>query len=225
MTKIIVVGCGGIFTQMMFPLAQFNRTTMNRPMLLIDGDQYEEKNKTRQVFKEYINKAQESVKTIKSFYPDLDVDSLALFINKDNIKNIIKENDVVIICVDNHKTRKLIEEHCLTLKNVVVISGGNDYTDGNVMVFAKVEDKLKGKTFSELHEEIKNPTDKSPEELSCQELAATSTPQLAFTNFMVGSVMLNELHNLGKGYFHNEVFLDIEANKVLPKKEIKLKGR
>ena len=42
--------------------------------------------------------------------------------------------DVVLLAVDNHRTRALVDRHLASLDNATLISGGNDETDGNVQL-------------------------------------------------------------------------------------------
>jgi len=215
MNRLIMIGVGGIGSQAMMPLCQYlNFKYENKfEMTICDGDIYEESNMSRQIFNDFDNKAIVATNLLRSMFSNIKLKAFDHYIHKNNIADVILEDDIVFICVDNNNTRHLIQEHCLKLKNCVVISGGNDYIDGNVMTFCRKNGKTLGKTFVELHKEIGDGKDKSPTEIACGDLAVTSAPQLVLTNYNIASIMMNELYNLlENGIFHNEVFTDITDN-------------
>jgi len=221
-----MIGLGGLGTQAMMPLCQYinYKFTDKFELIFIDGDRYEEKNLSRQIFNDFDNKAIASANLLRTMFKGIKISAIDKYISIYNISEIIKENDLLFIGVDNNSTRALIEKRCLELNNVIVISGGNDYTDGNVITFARKKGQTIGKIFTELHKEIGNGKDKSPTEISCGELAKTSSPQLVLTNYNVASIMMNELYSiLEKGKFHNEVFTDILYNSSRSTQEFKHK--
>ena len=50
---------------------------------------------------------------------------------------MIAAGDVVFLMVDNHASRHLVDEHAATLADLTLISGGNDYEDGNLQVYLR----------------------------------------------------------------------------------------
>lgn len=209
---------------------------------LIDGDEFEERNKDRQDFRNRGNKAEATKNELEDVYPNIFFRSHPLYVNDDNIGVLIKEGDVVFLCVDNHNTRKLVSEYCeRELQSVTLISGGNNYHDGSVMVFIRENGKNitlplhavktppfndgktnypNGKTY---HPEIANPDDKHPEQIEkregCLELV-TSSPQLLVANYMAAAHMLAAYHGIltklfkgGKGGFfqYDDVHFDINS--------------
>ena len=115
--------------------------------------------------------------------------------------------------VDNHASRHLADEHAATLRDLTLISGGNDFEDGNLQVYLRRDGRDLTPRLSRYHPEIARPQDRHPAELSCEELMAAGAPQLLFTNLMVASLMLNAFYALRldlPGYC--EVYLDIRQN-------------
>jgi hypothetical protein len=119
------------------------------------------------------------------------------------------------------------------LKNVVLISGGNDLEDGNVQIFVRRDGWNQTAPLDQNHPEIASPEDKHPSEVEvregCLEQAVTA-PQLLVANNMAAALMLNAFHGLlksgqdGLGVFdkshpfrYEEVFFDVPSNKVRPK--------
>jgi hypothetical protein len=134
--------------------------------------------------------------------------------------------------VDNHATRKLISDRAEELKNVTVISGGNDWTDGNVLVHIRRDDEnLTPPLASKFHPEILNPVDENPADIEqkpegCAELAV-SAPQLLITNNYIAANMLAALFNIiDEGQYkkvlaapHNyaEIYCDLSVLKSIPR--------
>ena len=94
-----------------------------------------------------------------------------------------------------------------------MISGGNDFTDGNVQIYLRRDGKnVTLPLTNDYHKEIKNPTDKNPAEMSCEELAK-SEPQLVITNNAIAAWMLNAFYTyLMDKLDYDEVYVDILTN-------------
>ena len=115
--------------------------------------------------------------------------------------------------VDNHASRNLVSRHVATLSDLTLISGGNDYEDGNVQVYVRREGRDLTPSLNRYHPEIADPQDRNPAALSCEELMAAGAPQLLFANLMVASLMLNAFYALRQGRLnYSEVYLDIVQN-------------
>jgi molybdopterin/thiamine biosynthesis adenylyltransferase len=210
--KVLIIGLGGIGTILSELIARFmnyKQELEGSTLVLIDGDKYEPKNYVRQTFSNLGNKAESKAAELKNKFQNISIQAIPQFITRENI-TLITENDVVFMGVDNHKTRKLVSEWCKSLKNVTLISGGNEYTDGSSQLYMRKEDKDVTPDLCAYHPEIRNAQDKSPEEKSCEELAI-SEPQLLFTNataaitmcwLFYNSVIINDIKK-------SEVYFDI----------------
>lgn len=227
--KIKVVGAGGIGGHLVEPLARYlSYTDDNCEITVIDGDKFEERNKERQRFSACENKAEHTAAKMKHEFPKVHFRSKPEYLTEDNVITSIREGDVVFLCVDNHATRKLISDRCEELENVTLISGGNDYTDGNVIVYSRENGKDKGKPPTKLYPKIAKPEDKNPgtltdvERQGCQQEAQTN-PQLLFTNLAIASTMLNcyYAHEQGKANFE-QVFVDILTQRQRPVPELSI---
>jgi hypothetical protein len=104
----------------------------------------------------------------------------------------------------------IINNYCKTLNNVMLISGGNELTDGNAQLYVKEGGEDKTPDLCAYHPEIANPDDRLPEEMSCEELSQ-SAPQLYFTNLGVATLMCWLFYNafVNKEYDRSEVYFDI----------------
>lgn len=193
MRKVKVIGLGGIGTALLPFLCRYLNAAKERwRITVIDGDEYEEKNAARQLFGRYGNKAKIKTEEIAKEFRNLSVRAVEEFVTKKNIEEIIEEGDIVFLAVDNHQTRKLVAQHCEELEDIVLISGGNELTDGNVQLYIKERGEPKTFSITKFHPELQTPTDKNPGEMSCEEKAEQpSSRQIIFTNMMVAAWMLS----------------------------------
>jgi len=234
--KIKVIGTGGIGLCLLPSLCRYlNYNGEKYPAVevsLIDGDTFEERNRERQDFVETGPKASMTAAEYRGKFPRLMFWDHPVYVADHNVIQLIRENDIVLLCVDNHKTRKLISDRAEELKNVTVISGGNDWTDGNVLLHIRRDEKnLTPPLASKFHPEILNPTDENPADVEqkaegCAELAVAA-PQLLITNNYIAANMLAGLYNvIDEGRYekvlaapHNfaEVYCDLSVMKSIPR--------
>jgi hypothetical protein len=104
----------------------------------------------------------------------------------------------------------IVSNYCKELQDVTLISGGNEFTDGNVQIYVRKEGKDLTPDLCAYHPEIANPDDKLPEEMSCEELS-NSDPQLYFTNLGVATLMCWSFYNvvIKEQYERSEVYFDM----------------
>lgn len=224
--RVVIVGLGGIgswVVQALAPFLQFLEETWT--FILVDGDEYEEKNRARQAFDELGPKAEVQASWAARKFSKLRVQAVTEYISADGadgtvpIDSIIQSGDIIFSCVDNHRTRKIVADHCGLLRDILLISGGNEYTDGNVQVFVRLHGESKTPELGKYHPEIQEPRDKAPHEMSCEELAASS-PQLIFANFQAAALMLNAFYAYSErslDFGKPEVYFDIVANAATPR--------
>lgn len=196
--KVVIIGLGGIgswLTQTVAPILAFDSRIWG--LTLCDGDKYTASNRTRQTFPlDYIgwNKADTQAIWVADRFPSLTVGSYPGYI-LDTDPGPLTDADYVLLAVDNHRTRKLVNTYCMAMKDVILISGGNEMTDGNVQIYIRKDGKDVTADIAAYHSEIADPTDKAPFEKSCEELAV-SEPQILATNLMAASLMLNTFWGL-----------------------------
>lgn len=228
--KIKIIGSGGIGSYLIEPLSRYlSFTGDNIELTVIDGDVYEDRNKERQQFSKIGNKAEVAISDVRSKFGNINFKAQPIYVNKNNVISLIRENDEVFLCVDNHHTRNTVAKRCAELDDVLLISGGNDFTDGDVFVFSKLEGKdgkQYNRTMIELVPEIAKPEDKNPDDFSnedgqnCQREAMTN-PQLLFTNLAIASSMCNCYYTHTQGKLNCErVCVDIITQCSRPKPEL-----
>jgi hypothetical protein len=233
--RVKVIGLGGIGCIVLEFLAVFLKG-LSQPvrLVLIDGDKFELGNTQRMVFHQFGNKAEVKAAEILAWLgqSEVSVATVPEYVTPDNVKTLIREGDHVLLCVDNHATRKLISDHCGSLESVILVSGGNDGVEpplqrgtyGNVQIYVRRDGKDVTASLTRFHPEIANPKGKLPTELSCVELAQ-SVPQILFTNLAVASAMLNAYFALTCGRLgYQEVKLDTLDGRMLPQLEMSAIG-
>ncbi len=221
--KVKVIGAGGIGGHLIEPLARYlSYTEDNCEITVIDGDKFEDRNKERQRFVACENKAEHTVARLKDEFPKVHFRAKGEYVTEDNVITTVREGDTVFLCVDNHATRKLISDRCEELDNVLLLSGGNDYTDGNVIIFGRQNGTDVGRPPTALYPKIAKPEDKNPgvlteaERQGCQR-EAEAHPQLLFMNLAIASHMLNCYYAHEQGKLNCEqVYADIMTQRARP---------
>jgi molybdopterin/thiamine biosynthesis adenylyltransferase len=218
--KIVIIGLGGVGSILCDNLSRYlNYSDIDASVNLVDGDFYESKNNERQTFTRLGDKATVKCSEMSLKFNNVTFQDFNEFVNEDNISSIISEDSIVFICVDNHVSRKVISDYCQTLNNITVISGGNEYTDGNAQLFKREGGKNVTAALDEYHPEIEYPEDRSPEDMSCEELSK-SDPQLLFTNLTVATIMcwmFYAIHQEKDVTRFAEVYFDITTMATLAK--------
>ena len=135
--RVVLIGLGGIGSQLLPSLVRYlSFRPEPRPLLvLVDGDAYETSNRSRQLFPDDAlgtNKAEALAQVFRG--GGLAVQAIAEYVSPDNVGLVVREGDLVLLAVDNHPTRALVDRHIAGLSDVTLISGGNDETDGNVQL-------------------------------------------------------------------------------------------
>ena len=220
MREIKIIGIGGIGCALVPFLARYLNYRGERARItLIDGDEFERGNADRQAFGTLGNKAKVKAAEMAREFRELSFRAVSEYITEDNITRYIQGGDTIFLAVDNHKSRKLVSDYCEKLETVTLVSGGNDYTDGNVQVHIREGGRDLTAPITRFHPEIQNPEDRSPAEMSCEELMERGVPQLLFTNLAVASAMLNTFYSLCEGKVpYGELYLDVVEGKSNPVK-------
>lgn len=229
-----VIGLGGVGQPVATYLARY-LAGLGRParLLLVDGDAFEAGNETRMDVPGLMeNKA---LALQARLGPALRGGSLTLaavpeHVTPANVARLVRggPRESVLLCVDNHATRKLVADHARGLDDIVLVSGGNDGigpdgagvvrhgTAGNVQVFLRRGGRDLTPAITDHHPEIADPRDRRPDEAGCGELARAA-PQLLFTNLFTASCMLATwwLHACD-ALEYSEMVFDIGAGRAAP---------
>ena len=198
-------------------------------LVLVDGDDYESANRGRQHFPKIGNKAAVLAEAVNHTTTHFTTRGLAVYLGREvsegphrstPIRDVVGEGHTVFVCVDNHATRKLVFEHAATLRNVVVLSAGNDYDDGNVMLYVRKEGKDLCPNPLSYQEDIRDAAGKLPGQMSCEELAANGTPQLIAANLWAATLLLSAYHAYTSGKLDTKspiVYFDVNKLTAAPR--------
>jgi molybdopterin/thiamine biosynthesis adenylyltransferase len=214
MLEIKAIGIGGIGCALLPFLCRFLQYAGEPARLtLIDGDRFERRNAARQAFARLGNKAEVKAGELAQEFEALSLRAVPEYVTEENVARLILPGEVVFLMVDNHASRLLVSNYAAGLRDLTLISGGNDYEDGNVQVYVRREGRDLTPSLSRYHPEIAHPQDHHPANLSCEALMAAGAPQLLFTNLMVAALMLNAFYTLRRQPLeYGEVYLDILRN-------------
>lgn len=110
--KICIVGCGGLGGYVLEMLVRFGIGTVS----VVDGDVFQDSNLNRQILSMTRN-----IGTSKVFAayergldidPDIQVNPIGVFADKDNVMDIISGHDIVIDALDSNEARAIVLEAC-----------------------------------------------------------------------------------------------------------------
>jgi hypothetical protein len=226
-SRLKLVGLGGVGCIVLEFLAMFlHSLTLPLRLVLIDGDQFDLKNIQRMRFQALGNKAQvKAAETLEALGESaLEIVAVPEYLNPRNIVRLIRPGDHVLLCVDNHATRRLVAEHCQTLADVALFSGGNDGVEpprrlgtyGNVQIAVRRDGREQTFPLTRFHPEIARAQGELPGGPNCGQLAL-STPQILFANLAVASHMLSAFFAYACGRLeYQEVQFDILAGRSMP---------
>lgn len=100
-----------------------------------------------------------------------------------------RDSVVIFMGVDNLSTRRDICLHAEKFPNILLINGGNETTFGDVTVYERRHGEALDPNLTEIFPNVKNPTDKRPDEVHCTDLAPT-LDQTVIINMMIATTML-----------------------------------
>jgi len=113
-TKVLVAGLGGLGC----PASMYLAAAGVGKLVLVDREKVELSNLNRQILHWSSDVGRPKVNAVAEklvrLNPNVEVEALALEINEDNVKDLVKKVDVVVDGMDNYKTRFLINEACVT---------------------------------------------------------------------------------------------------------------
>ena len=163
MLEIKAIGIGGIGCALLPFLCRYLQYSGERARItLIDGDRFERGNAARQAFSGLGNKAEVKSRELAREYEALAFRSRPEYVTEDNVARLIGEGEVVFLMVDNHASRHLVSRHVSSLADLSLISGGNDYEDGNVQVYIRQGGLDLTPSLARYHPEIATPQDRNP---------------------------------------------------------------
>jgi len=234
--RFILVGAGGIGNWLAAGLVRLLEWKYpGSGLIIVDGDNYEEKNRERQEFIKLGNKAVVKATELVAHFPNTTIIPIPKWVVSDDFGGVasdentpkitatqlIAENDVVFAVVDNFAARKIIFDAAAKLDNIDVFTGGNDDDlFGSIYHYQKRDGVEITAHPAEFHPEYNFPPDKNPGEMSCQDRAEIEGgTQLLATNMAVAAFILGRVQ---KTIVNNqiseetEIFFDLGLGKSEP---------
>jgi hypothetical protein len=158
-------------------------------------------------------------------FPSPVVSAIPEYLVQSNIAGFIGDGDILLICVDNCATVKLISDHAEKLKNVAVIAGNarTDWNDGMVHIHVRRDGKnLTPPLANRYHPELVTPRDRNPGDVPAVERkAAGDEPRSITTCNMVAALMLVLFQRVQTGLFgkglpeNSEFYLDASLGEIV----------
>lgn len=110
--RVCIVGCGGLGGYIIEMLARFGVGHLT----VVDGDTFQESNLNRQILSSSRTlgkmKAVIAGDRVKEINPEVTVNVITSFVNKDNVRGIIAEQDVVLDALDSNDMRGIVMAAC-----------------------------------------------------------------------------------------------------------------
>lgn len=192
----IVVGVGGTGSLFARDLPKLLIGT-NHQIVLVDGDVVEKKNMKRQSYQDQdvgMKKAIALSKKINTFYL-VDCEALGQYVTQDELLILIQRYKgyipILIGCVDNNKTRILLEKTFNALEDVIYIDSANSEFDGNIYCAVRSHGEQQGAVRGQTY---KFELDHHPTEKSCQEESAKGNTQFLLTNLKMAVALIEHTH-------------------------------
>jgi hypothetical protein len=207
--KTFVIGTGGTGGYLIPPLVktlQYHPATRDNMVTIIDGDDFENKNQSRQFMTpDHVgqNKA-DAMAEMCSAMGLTNVNAFGEYITMSSFIPFLEESDspLIIAAVDNDATRAaVIDAIQLTCagKDFFFITPGNsdgiEEVHGQTLWFGRINGENVGMNPKDVFPNIIQPEDEIPHAGSCARLQE-SRPQLISANFMAAAATLAVIQNL-----------------------------
>lgn len=139
-SKVFMIGAGGLGSPVAYYLAAAGVGTIG----IADADVVDMSNLQRQIIHNQdrvgMPKVESARETIQALNPDVQVNTYNHFVTEDNIREIIREYDLIVDGCDNFPTRFLVNDACYMEKKPLV-SGAMFRFEGQVATFKPHQEK------------------------------------------------------------------------------------
>lgn len=217
--KTLFFGVGGTGSNLLPFVAQLYNNSENS-IILIDGDRIEEKNlKNQKYLSKDIGKYKSEVlaERYKKVYPKLKISSKNKYMklnDKEEIVKSIEESNffpIILGCVDNNITRKLLYEvfHDEKIKNIIYIDSGNgtDERWGQISIGYKKDGIILSPCIGDLNPAILEANDEIINTNSCSQVTLEK-PQNISTNTLAAVNLFCIITNITSfGYIKGNFYL------------------
>lgn len=208
--NVIVVGCGGTGSQFLPSFLQLASNTRNiKNITLIDGDKFENKNTINQKCLKSdagLSKALGLASRFNHIY-DMHILAYSRYLRTEEELMTIANNGlyneglIIVGCVDNNSTRKLISNACTRLsdrfKEVIYIDSGNGDIDriGQVVTGYRKDGEVVLLDVCDIFPKVSEPDEDLKTINSCTRLASDH-PQNISTNVFCAAILFASITNI-----------------------------
>ena len=222
--EVRMVGAGGIAHWLWESLFRYLLSLDEQSnVVIIDGDDIEPGNLTRQFFPNDLGKSKAEVlaqRAVEQFdlSGKITVRAVGQYLNNETVKahrvSWIGNGYLFLGCVDNDRSRVFLEDEVFRLRNFIYVTGGNDDTEGQAIGCAKRLGRRVLPRISEVAPEILDDEGPLPGE-GCLE----SGPQTVLANKGVALAMEVLVHHLleERNPKFNEIRVDLKTAKMMPR--------
>jgi hypothetical protein len=210
--RIVLIGLGGIGSNLVQDVVETVAYTFGihkTEIVFVDGDDYEAKNAQRQIVGGLRNKAERTLVKWEDEYPTLKFSAVKAYVGQEQkfeggkmvlpVSKVLQDGDWVLCGVDNNTTRLIVSKQMQQFQNGVLIDGGNGLMDGSVQTYIRQNSKDMAPTIEAGQPNLRNPNDKAPYQMSCEELEAAGVRQIRPTNKTAAHIMYLVLWRLLEG--------------------------
>lgn len=141
-----IIGCGGVGSI----TAELLVRSGIKKLTLIDLDIIEKSNLGRQNYT-YSNLGESKVQCLKNrlleISPNCEINCIEEFLRESNYEKLLQDSEIIIDCLDNLNTRRIINQYCINSKKMWIYSAGQgfestclilDYRTSQKDVFSKI---------------------------------------------------------------------------------------
>jgi len=126
-SKVFIAGAGGLGSPVILYLASAGIGTIH----ICDNDTLQLHNLNRQIIhrESFIdkNKSESAVQSVQSYNSDITILGFNETITNDNVSELIKDCDIIVDCLDNFKTRHILNKTAIDLKKPLVHGGIEEF--------------------------------------------------------------------------------------------------
>jgi len=132
--------------------------------------------------------------------------------------NFSSDQIIIVSCVDNNKTRKIISKALESYRSAIWVDVGNELVGGQAFLQYNSVTGIKTRLL-DVFKEINTPTDKLPTEMSCADRVASGEQSLIVNSLaaMMAFTMITSLIEQRKMYYYQ---IDFAINGTIGKKYI-----
>ena len=131
-SRVLVVGAGGLGSSVIANLSSLGVGVIG----IVDPDYVELSNLNRQFIHNIQNLGRSKVDSaalwIQNYNPDIQVSKYKSYLDKSNYKEIVKDYDLIVDCVDGYKSKFFLNEICINLE-IPLVHGGVSGFCGQVL--------------------------------------------------------------------------------------------